>query len=79
MSSFACSSIRLLSTFFEQGVSGDVRCGELGLELVALEDDVLSLELDNAFKVKLQRFFFIGQKRACVDAFAYKRYGLRSM
>jgi len=34
----------------EEGVSGDVRCGELGLDMVPLEDDVLSLELDHAFK-----------------------------
>jgi len=34
-----------------QGVAGDVRCGELALDLVPLEDDVLSLELEHAFKV----------------------------
>ncbi|KAF5830120.1 hypothetical protein DUNSADRAFT_15011 [Dunaliella salina] len=34
----------------EEGVSGDVRCGELGLDMVPIEDDVLSLELDHAFK-----------------------------
>ncbi|KAJ9518384.1 hypothetical protein QJQ45_010290 [Haematococcus lacustris] len=34
-----------------QGVAGDVVVGELGaLEVLALEDDVLSLELDSAFK-----------------------------
>jgi hypothetical protein len=35
-----------------QGVAGDVVVGELSaLELIALEDDVLSLELGAAFKV----------------------------
>ncbi len=51
----SCTHLRgWVAAAHAQGVSGDARFGELNLDMVPLEDDVLSLEMGHAFKVGLR-------------------------